>query len=256
MSRHTSDHLSLPRSIGCVKEDSDESAVSSWLHCMMYCWCLQSLSGWRQLPRAAAQSVGLLCWESAVTEWQARSRIIYCQLHWPNIAHDRYVQSDHWSRKPENVREFYSCRGNVRAITKNQRNVRGESEFCHENCLLLTSGLWLNQCLMGYCRLCFKGFYLHFESVEHLCSGLLCIVSMVRNNACTAWVVVRWKARGNISDCRVVTKHVTVCILRSVSSFIRSHCWSQVQYLSSGKSFLSQLLHVFLSSAELLLIFL
>jgi len=123
MSRHTSDHLSLPRSIGCVKEDSDESAVSSWLHCMMYCWCLQSLSGWRQLPRAAAQSVGLLCWESAVTEWQARSRIIYCQLHWPNIAHVRYVQSDHWSRKPE------KCQGILQLSWKCQSNNQ-KSEKC------------------------------------------------------------------------------------------------------------------------------
>jgi len=77
--------------------------------------------------------------------------------------------------------EFYSCRGNVRAITKNQRNIRGESKFCHENCLLLTSGLWLNQCLMGYCRLC----------VAFL-KDFICILSQLNIFAVAYCVLLAW----------------------------------------------------------------
>jgi len=38
-----------------------------------------------------------------------------------------YIQGDHLSGKPGNVREFDSYHGNVRDFTKNQRNVGGKN---------------------------------------------------------------------------------------------------------------------------------
>jgi len=59
-----------------------------------------------------------------------------------------FSYGDHLSAKLSNVREFNSCQGNSRELTKNQRNVRGVTvnNVVMENCLLLTSRLGLHQC--------------------------------------------------------------------------------------------------------------
>jgi len=47
-----------------------------------------------------------------------------------------YIQGDHLSGKPGNVREFDSYHGNVRDFTKNQRNV-GQKILSGKSCLKL-----------------------------------------------------------------------------------------------------------------------
>jgi len=55
---------------------------------------------------------------------------VHCVIELP------YIQGDHLSGKPGNVREFDSCPGNVRDFTKNQRSVR-QKILSGKSCLKL-----------------------------------------------------------------------------------------------------------------------
>jgi len=67
------------------------------------------------------------------------------------------VHGDHLS---ENAGEFDSCQGYCRELTKFQGSDRKKLLSC-QSCILLTSRLWLHQCLVNCCRpciVCFKDF--------------------------------------------------------------------------------------------------
>jgi len=61
----------------------------------------------------------------AATPVKKKPRLLQC-----------YKQGDHSSGKPENVREFDSCHGNVRGFTENQGIVR-EKLLLTKSCLKL-----------------------------------------------------------------------------------------------------------------------
>ena len=77
----------------------------------------------------ANRIINLVCvMTMARTRISAVAELFYCIYRLRYILYlniwNSFVQGDHLSGKPGNVREFDSCQGNVRDFTENQGNVR------------------------------------------------------------------------------------------------------------------------------------